>query len=244
MQLNRLPALVHTGNRMFWTTDRYCCSLMKPSSGENALDTYEIPLKADHFRLRCLYMAGDPVKWAASGGYAPDAKELNIACISVAQLELLGAAGHCLLLSTVCQHQIDQLAAMWNLLLSLCGCHSTAGSQSHVNAQLGYHMQRSLWNMHVEAYFLRAGKTIQRQATNTPAWGCNSTCCELLGKTLRFQGGTPLWIQQPSIVHRRFHKMHSHSREAYTYRICTGAKSFVFCREGKPGDSRESRHPL
>ena len=27
----------HTGKRMFCTTERYCCSLMKPSSGEKAL---------------------------------------------------------------------------------------------------------------------------------------------------------------------------------------------------------------
>jgi len=30
-----------TGRRMFCTTERYCCSLMKPSKGENALYAIE-----------------------------------------------------------------------------------------------------------------------------------------------------------------------------------------------------------
>lgn len=60
----------------------------------------------------------------------PNAEQLNIACIPVAELQLFRAAGLCLLFLTVCQHQVYQLTPMWDLKLLFGSSNSTAWTRT------------------------------------------------------------------------------------------------------------------
>ena len=60
---------------------------------------------------------------------SPDTQELHITRIPVAELQLLGAGCHCLLLLAALRHQIYQLAPMRHLELPLCRRHGTTRAQ-------------------------------------------------------------------------------------------------------------------